>query len=236
VKPKPLPVLTIIVGLVTAAVSIAALAHPQLRLLLERRPVPGELWASWRLVTSLVVHDGWLPLLFNLAGLAVVGPPVERRVGPARWASLYLLGGIVGQLFGLRWQPIGAGNSVASFGLIGGLVALSLRPGRGTHDAPAGLVLLYAVDWVVVYAGLELGGSIGAVIAGGLTVPLGMAFAWARTREPSYAPRLAAFVTLIVAVLLCASRDIHGPPLIAGAIAATLLPPSGTGSSAATAQ
>jgi rhomboid protease GluP len=211
-----LPVATLLVGLLTAAVSIVALAHPDLLRLLERHPTgEGRPWLSWRLVTSLLVHDAWILMAFNLVGLAVVGPAVERRVGAARWIALYLVGGLVGELAGVFWQPVGAGNSVASFGLVGGLLTLMLD----RRSAPPPFAALYAVAWVLVYVGLALGGITGAVIAGVLCGPLGALLARARARDAS--PRLLgatlAAGTLVLALLLCAARDIHGPPLIAGA-------------------
>jgi hypothetical protein len=54
----------------------------------------------------------------------------------------------VGELAGLRWQPIGGGNSVADLGMAGGVLALALIHGRSVHRLLAvisvalGIVLL----------------------------------------------------------------------------------------------
>src|SRR4030081_308070 len=48
------------------------------------------------LLTSTFLHAGWLHLLANLLYLAVFGLPVERRVGAARFAILYLVSGLIG--------------------------------------------------------------------------------------------------------------------------------------------
>ena len=45
------------------------------------------------MLTSLFLHTGWLHLLANLLYLGVFGPPVERRLGPVRFASLYVVSG-----------------------------------------------------------------------------------------------------------------------------------------------
>lgn len=218
---KPAPLATIVVGLLTATVSLVALAHPEVLRSLERHPTPGGSWMSWRLLTSLLVHDGWLPLAFNLAGFAIVGSAAERRLGPTRWIVLYLVGGLVGELVGIRWQPVGAGNSVASFGLVGGLLVAQL--GRESAPPPA-FATLYAVEWVLVYTGLELGGVTGAIIAGVLCGPLSALAVRSRRRA---APRALGVIlaagTLALALLLCAFRDLHGPPLIAGAIVGWML-------------
>jgi rhomboid protease GluP len=211
---RRVPVITVAVGLLTAAVSIAALAHPDLLHLLERHPTPGASWMSWRLVTSLFVHDGWFAMAFNLLGFAIVGAAVERRMGAARWTVIYLIGGIVGEIVGLRWQPVGAGNSVASFGLGGALVTSNCRRG----GPPATLAVLYASEWLLVYAGLELRGTTGAVIAAVLCAALGPAVGRARATAPRALSVSLALGTLAIAAVLCVVRDIHGPPLIAGSI------------------
>lgn len=48
----------------------------------------------WRMLTSLFLHYGPLHLLFNLYALLVIGPGLERIVGPVRFAAYYLLAGL----------------------------------------------------------------------------------------------------------------------------------------------
>jgi rhomboid protease GluP len=79
----------------------------------------------WRLVTPLFVNpEGWRQIAVNFAGLAILGTIVERRFGPARWLILYFASGIVGNLAGYAWKPLGAGSSVAVAGLLGALAAI----------------------------------------------------------------------------------------------------------------
>lgn len=60
---------------------------------LEPNPVvvQGE---YWRLFTALFLHGGFLHLGFNLFALYVLGPPLERAIGTARFAACYLLSGV----------------------------------------------------------------------------------------------------------------------------------------------
>jgi membrane associated rhomboid family serine protease len=171
------------------------------------------------LFTSLLVHDGWAALAFNLVGFAILGAAVERRMGAARWVVFYLVGGLVGEIVALWWQPVGAGNSVASFGLVGALVIETLYRGGTTTTFP----VLYAVEWVLVYAGLELDGMTGAVVAGVLCAPLSAVAARAREAAPRALAGGLAAGTFALAVVLCAARDIHGPPLVAGMILGFIL-------------
>jgi membrane associated rhomboid family serine protease len=85
------------------------------------------------LISSLFLHAGWLHLLLNLVYLAVFGPPVERRLGPGRFAVVYLLSGMVGSLAYVLNQPTSTVPAVGASGAIAGLiaahVALQLQPG-----------------------------------------------------------------------------------------------------------
>jgi hypothetical protein len=65
----------------------------------------------WRWLTSLLVQDGGV--LGTASNLIFLG----------------LLGAVAGQVAGVFWQPVGAGNSMAVCGLAG-LVAWSLRHER----------------------------------------------------------------------------------------------------------
>jgi membrane associated rhomboid family serine protease len=48
----------------------------------------------WRLFTALFLHAGVLHLLFNVFALYVLGPPLERGIGGARFFACYLLSGL----------------------------------------------------------------------------------------------------------------------------------------------
>jgi rhomboid protease GluP len=212
------PIVTAFVCLLTAAVSIVGLWHGSVLRSLERHPTPG---APWRLITALLVHDDWFPLAFNLIGLAIVGTAVERRLGATRWLVLYLVGGVVGELAGIWWQPIGAGNSVASFGLVGGLMAAILYE----RDTPVTFGVLYAAEWVLVYAGLELRGVAGALIGAALCAPITAVGARVRQTAPHALRTALVCGTLGLGVVLSVVHDIHGPPLIAGMIVGLLTMP-----------
>jgi rhomboid protease GluP len=58
----------------------------------------------WRMLTSLFLHYGSLHLLFNLYALFVIGPGLERIVGPLRFATYYLLAGLGSSAGVLLWQ------------------------------------------------------------------------------------------------------------------------------------
>jgi membrane associated rhomboid family serine protease len=83
------------------------------------------------LLTSAFLHAGWLHLLSNLLYLGVFGLPVERRVGPGRFALLYVASAVVGSLAYLVAQPASQPPAVGASGAIAGVIAahLVLFPG-----------------------------------------------------------------------------------------------------------
>jgi membrane associated rhomboid family serine protease len=99
------------------------------------------------LLTSAFLHTGWLHLLSNLLYLAVFGPPVERRVGAARFGLLYLASGLVGSLAYLLAQPGSELPAVGASGAIAGVIAahLVLFPGA-TLGSLAPVLFLHVVE------------------------------------------------------------------------------------------
>jgi membrane associated rhomboid family serine protease len=99
------------------------------------------------LLTSAFLHAGWLHLLSNLLYLAVFGPPVERRVGTARFGLLYLSSGLVGSLAYLLAQPGSESPAVGASGAIAGVIAahLVLFPGA-TLGSLAPVLFLHVVE------------------------------------------------------------------------------------------
>lgn len=81
----------------------------------------------WRLISALFVQDGGVAgTIFNLIGFALVGSLVERIWNGRSMLMIFFLGGIVGEIAGFVWQPVGAGNSVGNFSLAASLAAASL--------------------------------------------------------------------------------------------------------------
>ena len=83
----------------------------------------------WRLVTSMFVHFGFLHLFFNMLLFVAAAPAVERIVGNAGFALLYLVSGVTGNLASLGFNPgtLGGRASGAVFGVLGGVLGLMTR-------------------------------------------------------------------------------------------------------------
>lgn len=99
------------------------------------------------LLTSTFLHAGWLHLLSNVLYLGVFGLPVERRLGAARFALLYLVSGLVGSLAYLLAQPASEVPAVGASGAIAGVIAahLVLFPGA-TLGSLAPVLFLHVVE------------------------------------------------------------------------------------------
>ncbi len=87
----------------------------------------------WRLFTAAFLHGGIVHLLFNLSTLLAIGPALERSIGSLRYAALYVVAAVGGNVaVCFVNQPLSpvVGGSGALFGMLGALVALNMRSGR----------------------------------------------------------------------------------------------------------
>lgn len=85
----------------------------------------------WRHLTATFLHFGIAHLAINMWVLWDAGRLVERLVGNASFAVLYLLAGVAGSLASVTWHPVsvGAGASGSVFGVCGAILGfLVLRP------------------------------------------------------------------------------------------------------------
>ncbi|MEU0533703.1 rhomboid family intramembrane serine protease [Amycolatopsis tolypomycina] len=126
------PYLTAAVFAVTLACGIAQLVHPPLYDAMHRDAARIDAGQWYRLLTGMFFQDGWgFGLTSNLVWLAVFGTLAERVFGRARWLVLYFGCGLFGQVMSYLWlNPVGAGNSMCTAGLIGGLAAVVMVASR----------------------------------------------------------------------------------------------------------
>ena len=163
------------------------------------------------LLTSCFVHGSAIHIAFNMIALRQIGPLVERAVGAARMAPLYILAGIAGSsgstFFG--WlsgaQRLSVGASGAICGLVGAALVLGYRLDGWQSPLMRAmarwLFALFALGLVVSFL-MRLGGASGgfdnAAHAGGALAGASIAAGW--RRGAAYAPSTSAWI-----VVLCAS-------------------------------
>lgn len=78
----------------------------------------------WRLVTPIFVHIGWEHFFFNALTLYFVGQMAEQIWGHHKFLALYVLSGIVGNIFTLFFTPnvVAAGASTSLFGVFAAIM------------------------------------------------------------------------------------------------------------------
>lgn len=104
---------------------IAQLRFPQFLFLLERNTTKVVVGEWWRMITALFFQDGWIiGGLTNIVALFFIGNLVEQLRSRRDWLLISIVGALVAECVALRWQPIGAGNSIATCSLAGSLIAV----------------------------------------------------------------------------------------------------------------
>jgi membrane associated rhomboid family serine protease len=110
----------------------------------------------WRLGAALFLHFGFAHLALNLAGLYIVGLPLETETGPWRFLACYFFSGIMSGvtvvwLTRLRLLPpmelVGASGAV--MGVVGGWIGLLIR-NREDHFAAQRLRSLILLVFIQV--------------------------------------------------------------------------------------
>ena len=106
-------------------------AETDVWLILELGVVPARFTAGpglqdlVTLLTYMLLHGGWLHLIFNLVALIAFGSGVERLLGGARMLFTAVLGGVAGVLLHVLIYP---SDTSPLIGASGGLSALFGRP------------------------------------------------------------------------------------------------------------
>lgn len=148
-------------------------------------PVLGES-EPWRFLTSAFAHGNVTHILFNMLALWMVGAQyLERLLGAARYAAVYLISAIGGSVVYLlmsspptdvatrsMWLTPAVGASGAVFGLFGALLVLNRHLGRSSGGMYATIAInavlgfvLPNVAWQAHLGGLLTGAALAAVIS-----------------------------------------------------------------------
>jgi membrane associated rhomboid family serine protease len=121
----------------------------------------------YRLLTSVFLHGSWLHLAFNMYVLYVLGPPLERLLGHARFLILFLIAGIGGAVASFTFSSINTvsvGASGAIFGLMGALVVA----GRHLRADITQVLVLIGINVVIGFLapGVDWRAHLGGLITG----------------------------------------------------------------------
>lgn len=148
----------------------------------SRRMAEANEW--WRLFTYFFVHSGFVHLAVNMSALMAIGMMCEPYLGRLRFATAYVLTGLVAGLSSLWWHyfEVSVGASGAIFGLYGVFMAMLMT---GFIEKPARRVMLIyilifiGINFTYLEEGVDNAAHIGGLAAG---IVIGLAYA------PSLAP------------------------------------------------
>ncbi|GAB3950309.1 rhomboid family intramembrane serine protease [Micromonospora vulcania] len=122
----------------------------------------------YRLVTAMFLHYGVIHLLLNMWALWILGRSLEANLGRLRFAALYLIAGLGGNvaayLFTESNRPT-AGASTAIFGLFAGLIIIERKLGRDISQIIP--ILVINLVFTLAVPGISIPGHLGGLVAGG---------------------------------------------------------------------
>ena len=102
----------------------------------------------WRLLTSMFLHGDLSHLISNMFGLLIFGTYIEQTFSKVKYLFIYVISGLVGNLFTLILYPsyvISYGASGALFGIIGVVVVMIYIEGDRFFLILATLYLVYFI-------------------------------------------------------------------------------------------
>ena len=157
----------------------------------------------WRLGTAMFLHYGVVHLLLNMSLLWQLGSYLEEKLGPLRFAALYLLAGLGGNVaayvFTPQYQP-SAGASTSIFGLVLAMFVVNRRLRLDTTS----LIPLLVVNLLFTFTvpRVSIAGHLGGLLVGGL-VAFALAYAPRERRGQVQSIGCAAvFVVLLIAAVV----------------------------------
>jgi membrane associated rhomboid family serine protease len=209
------PVVTYAIIAICAVVYLVQRADPTITNRFYFVPALG--WTEpWRFLTAAFLHspDTIFHILLNMFALWSLGQYLEPMLGRARFAALYLISGIGGQvavsllagsptIAGLRaglddaWLTPVVGASGAIFGLFGALLVLNRHLGRSSTAMYATIAINAAFGFL--YPGISWQAHLGGLLTGAACAGIIVAFRRQGVRQLVWLA-LGGVLALIVAV------------------------------------
>ncbi len=127
----------------------------------------------WRLFTASFIHIGMFHILFNMYFLYQIGPTFERLYGSFNFLIIYLLAGIMGNLFSYAFagaNSISAGASTSLYGIFGLSLGLMIhyKDDQILHSFGASFISIIAINIIYSLMSPRVGinGHIGGLLGG----------------------------------------------------------------------
>ena len=127
---------------------------------------------SWRLLAAMFVHIGLQHFVLNMVTLYFLGRIAEDLFGSKAFLALYLLSGLMGNLFVLAFSPevVVAGASTALFGIFGAIASLRFiaRSPYIQYLSQSYTSLILVNILFSFMPGISLAGHLGGLVGGGI--------------------------------------------------------------------
>lgn len=130
---------------------------------------------EWRYIAAVFLHNGFDHLFFNSFAILVITPPLERIMGTFKYALLYLMSGILGNVISVAYytnvvgkNTILVGASGAIYGVYGAFLYIALFQNHLMDEASRkmlytllimGIMFSFApgIGWVAHFGGMISG-------------------------------------------------------------------------------
>lgn len=129
----------------------------------------------WRFVTPIFIHFGLEHIVFNSIVLLFMGRQIEMLYGHLRYAAIYLLGGIMGNLFSFAMNGMStfsAGSSTSIMGLFGAFLIFGWHfrsnPAVGIMMRNFSLFVIMTFASSLIMPSVSFSGHLGGLIGGTL--------------------------------------------------------------------
>lgn len=154
-------------------------------------PMVLEKGEFYRLFTSMFLHFGFSHLMNNMLTLGLLGWQLELEIGTIKFAVIYLLSGLGGNVLSGLYEfqtadyAVSAGASGAIFGIIGALLYIAIR-NQGRVGNVSGRGILFMIILSLYYGftstGIDNLAHIGGLVTGFLC---GILLYWKRYSKPA---------------------------------------------------
>ena len=127
---------------------------------------------SWRLLAAMFVHIGLQHFVLNMVTLYFLGRIAEDLFGSKAFLVLYILSGLMGNLFVMTFSPevVAAGASTALFGIFGAIASLRFiaRSPYIQYLSQSYTSLILVNILCSFMPGISLAGHLGGLVGGGI--------------------------------------------------------------------
>ena len=127
---------------------------------------------SWRLLAAMFVHIGLQHFVLNMVTLYFLGRIAEDLFGSKAFLALYILSGLMGNLFVMIFSPevVAAGASTALFGIFGAIASLRFiaRSPYIQYLSQSYTSFILVNILFSFMPGISLAGHLGGLVGGGI--------------------------------------------------------------------